>query len=185
MAFLQEKYEKEVVPSLMETFGYDNPMTVPQVDKVIVNMGLGSSAVENPKVVESAVRELGQITGQRAVVTRARRAIAGFKLREGMPIGAKVTLRGVRMYEFLERLIYVALPRVRDFKGISPKSFDGHGNYTVGVTEQIIFPEINYDEIDSVRGMSITVVTSAENDDEARSLLSHMGMPFQKSGSRE
>lgn len=185
MAFLQEKYEKEVVPSLMETYGYDNPMTVPHVDKVIVNMGLGASAVENPKVVESAVRELGQITGQRPVVTRARRAIAGFKLREGMPIGTKVTLRGVRMYEFLERLIYVALPRVRDFKGISPKSFDGHGNYTVGVTEQIIFPEINYDEIDSVRGMSITIVTSAENDDEARSLLSDMGMPFYKSGSKE
>lgn len=180
MSFLQEKYQKEVVAALMEEFGYENHMTVPAVKKVIVNMGL-SEAVQNPKVVESAVGELRKITGQEPVVTRARRSIAGFKLREGMPIGTKVTLRGRRMYEFLERLIYVALPRVRDFKGISPKSFDGHGNYTVGVTEQIIFPEINYDEVDKIRGMSITVVTSAENDDEARSLLTKIGMPFQKS----
>lgn len=185
MTFLQEKYKKEVVPSLMETFGYTNPMTVPGLKKVIVNMGLGASAVENPKVVESAVGEMILITGQKPVVTRARRAIAGFKLREGMPIGVKTTMRGVRMFEFLERLIYVALPRVRDFKGISPKSFDGHGNYTVGVTEQIIFPEISYDQIDSVRGMSITVVTSAVNDDEARELLTKLGMPFQKPESNE
>ncbi|AWV87994.1 50S ribosomal protein L5 [Bradymonas sediminis] len=185
MTFLQEKYEKEVVPSLMETFGYTNPMTVPRLEKVIVNMGLGASAVENPKVVESATAELTLITGQKPVVTRARRAIAGFKLREGMPIGVKATLRGIRMQEFLERLIYVALPRVRDFKGISPKSFDGHGNYTVGVTEQIIFPEISYDKIDKVRGMSITVVTTAVNDDEARELLSKLGMPFQKPDSNQ
>lgn len=185
MTFLQEKYTKEVVPSLMETFGYTNPMTVPRLEKVIVNMGLGASAVENPKVVESAIAELTMITGQKPVITRARRAIAGFKLREGMPIGVKATLRGVRMQEFLERLIYVALPRVRDFKGISSKSFDGHGNYTVGVTEQIIFPEISYDKIDKIRGMSITIVTSAVNDDEARELLSKLGMPFEKPQSNQ
>lgn len=179
MSFLQEKYEKEVVAELMEQFGYDNLMTVPRIEKIVVNMGLGE-AVQNPKVVEAGVRELRQITGQQPVVTRARRSIAAFKLREGMPIGAKVTLRGVRMYEFLERLIYVALPRVRDFKGISPKSFDGHGNYTVGVSEQIIFPEINYDDVDTLRGMSITVNTTAENDDEARGLLTKIGMPFRK-----
>jgi|SRR5690554_795838 len=185
MTFLQEKYTKEVVPSLMETFGYTNPMTVPRLEKVIVNMGLGASAVENPKVVESAIAEMTMITGQKPVVTRARRAIAGFKLREGMPIGVKATMRGIRMQEFLERLIYVALPRVRDFKGISSKSFDGHGNYTVGVTEQIIFPEISYDKIDKVRGMSITIVTSAVNDDEARELLSKLGMPFEKPESNQ
>ncbi len=182
MPFLQTKYRTEVVPALMEEFGYDNHMTVPRIEKVVVNMGLGE-AVQNPKVVEAGVRELRQITGQQPVVTRARRSIAGFKLREGMPIGAKATLRGERMYEFLERLIYVALPRVRDFKGISPKSFDGHGNYTVGVSEQIIFPEINYDEVDKIRGMSITVVTSAENDDESRGLLAKLGMPFRKTRS--
>lgn len=182
MTLLQEKYKTEVVPALMEEFNFHNVMTVPRIEKVIVNMGLGASAVTNPKVVEAAARELGQITGQRAVVTRAHRAIAGFKLREGMPIGTKVTLRGERMYEFLERLIYVALPRVRDFKGVSPKSFDGHGNYTLGVTEQIIFPEINYDQVDAVRGLSITIVTSAETDDQARSLLTKLGMPFYKAG---
>lgn len=179
MSFLQEKYNKEVKPALMEEFGYDNAMTVPRVEKVVVNMGLGE-AVQNPKVVDTAVEELRAITGQEPVVTQARRSIAAFSLREGMPIGAKVTLRGRQMYEFLERLIYVALPRVRDFKGISPKSFDGHGNYTTGVGEQIIFPEINYDNVDKIRGMSITVVTSAENDDEARSLLTKIGMPFRK-----
>jgi large subunit ribosomal protein L5 len=179
MSFLQTKYTNEVVPALMEEFGYENVLTVPRIEKVVVNMGL-SEAVENPKVVEAAVAELRKITGQEPVVTRARRSIATFKLREGMPIGTKATLRGRRMYEFLERLIYVALPRVRDFKGISPKSFDGHGNYTVGVEEQIIFPEIDYDEVDKVRGLSITVVTSAENDDESRGLLTKIGMPFRK-----
>jgi large subunit ribosomal protein L5 len=179
MSFLQTKYTSDVVPALMEEFGYDNVLTVPRVEKIIVNMGL-SEAVQNPKVVEAAVGELRTITGQEPVVTRARRSIATFKLREGMPIGVKTTLRGRRMYEFLERLIYVALPRVRDFKGISPKSFDGHGNYTVGVREQIIFPEIDYDEVDKIRGMSITVVTSAENDDESRGLLTKIGMPFRK-----
>ena len=179
MSFLQEKYQKEVMPALMEEFGYDNTMTVPRIEKVVVNMGLGE-AVQNPKVVDTAVEELRAITGQQPVVTQARRSIAAFSLREGMPIGAKATLRGRQMFEFLERLIYVALPRVRDFKGISPKSFDGHGNYTTGVGEQIIFPEINYDNVDKIRGMSITVVTSAENDDEARSLLAKIGMPFRK-----
>jgi large subunit ribosomal protein L5 len=182
MSFLQEKYKKEVVPALMEDFGYDNPMTVPKLEKVVVNMGLGD-AVENPKIVDVAVEELRSITGQQPIVTRARRSIAGFKLREGMPIGAKVTLRGRRMFEFVERLIYVALPRVRDFKGVSPKSFDGHGNYSLGVKEQIIFPEINYDNVDKIRGMNITMVSSAKTDDEARRLLDFLGLPFRKSGS--
>jgi large subunit ribosomal protein L5 len=179
MSFLKTKYSNEVVPALMEEFGYDNGMTVPRLEKIVVNMGL-SQAIENPKVVEAAAAEMRTITGQEPVVTRARRSIATFKLREGMPIGVKTTLRGRRMYEFMERLIFVALPRVRDFKGVSPKSFDGHGNYTVGVREQIIFPEIDYDEVDKIRGMSITVVTSAENDDEARGLLTKIGMPFRK-----
>ncbi|MGM0555974.1 MAG: 50S ribosomal protein L5 [Myxococcota bacterium] len=182
MSFLQEKYQKEVVPALMEDFGYDNPMTVPKLEKVVVNMGLGD-AVENPKIVDVAVEELRSITGQQPIVTRARRSIAAFKLREGMPIGAKVTLRGRRMFEFVERLIYVAIPRVRDFKGVSPKSFDGHGNYSLGVKEQIIFPEINYDNVDTIRGMNITMVSSAETDDEARRLLDFLGLPFRKSGS--
>ncbi|MFP4597302.1 MAG: 50S ribosomal protein L5 [Persicimonas sp.] len=182
MSFLHAKYKNEVVPALMEEFGYDNQMTVPQVEKVIVNMGL-AEAVQNPKVIESAVEELRLITGQQPIVTRARRSIAAFKLREGMPIGTKATLRGQRMFEFLERLIYVALPRVRDFKGISPKSFDGHGNYTMGVNEQIIFPEIDYDDVDKLRGMSITIVTTANNDDEALGLLTKIGMPFRKTQS--
>lgn len=182
MSFLQEKYQKEVVPALMEDFGYDNPMTVPKLEKVVVNMGLGD-AVENPKIVDVAVEELRSITGQQPIVTRARRSIAAFKLREGMPIGAKVTLRGRRMFEFVERLIYVAIPRVRDFKGVSPKSFDGHGNYSLGVKEQIIFPEINYDNVDKIRGMNITMVSSAKTDDEARRLLDFLGLPFRKSGS--
>jgi large subunit ribosomal protein L5 len=182
MSFLQEKYQKEVVPALMEDYGYDNPMTVPKLEKVVVNMGLGD-AVENPKIVDVAVEELRSITGQQPIVTRARRSIAAFKLREGMPIGAKVTLRGRRMFEFVERLIYVALPRVRDFKGVSPKSFDGHGNYSLGVKEQIIFPEINYDNVEKIRGMNITMVSSAGTDDEARRLLDFLGLPFRKSGS--
>merc|ERR1711974_9646 len=172
-------YKTEVAPGLMEEFGFDNVMQVPRVEKVVLNMGLGE-AVRNAKIIEPAVEELTKIAGQQAVVTRARRSIAGFKLREGMPIGAKVTLRGERMFHFLERLIYIALPRVRDFKGVSEKAFDGHGNYSIGLKEQIIFPEIDYDAVDAVRGLNITIVTSAETDDHARSLLSKMGMPYRR-----
>jgi large subunit ribosomal protein L5 len=174
---LLAKYSNEVRPALMEEFGFTNPFQVPQIKKVVVNMGLGE-AVQNPKIIDSAVIEVGLITGQKSVVTRARRSIASFKLREGMPIGVKATLRGERMWEFMDRLVYVALPRVRDFKGISDKAFDGHGNYSLGVREQIIFPEIEYDKVDKVRGMNITIVTSAPDDDQARSLLRHLGMPF-------
>ncbi len=177
MSMLLAKYNAEVRPALMEEFGFTNPFEVPQIKKVVLNMGLGE-AVQNPKVIDSAVIEVGLITGQKAVVTRARRSIAAFKLREGMPIGVKATLRGERMWEFMDRLVYVALPRVRDFKGISDKAFDGHGNYSLGVREQIIFPEIEYDKVDKVRGMNITIVTSAPDDDQARSLLRHIGMPF-------
>ena len=177
MSLLLEKYQKEVRPALMEEFGLVNPFEIPQIVKVVVNMGLGE-AVQNPKVIDSAVVEMGLITGQKAVVTRARRSIATYKLREGMPIGVKATLRGARMWEFLDRLVYVALPRVRDFKGVSDKAFDGHGNYSLGVREQIIFPEIEYDKVDKVRGMNITIVTTAPNDDQARSLLRNIGMPF-------
>jgi large subunit ribosomal protein L5 len=177
MSLLLVKYNNEVRPALMEEFSFTNPFEVPAIKKVVVNMGLGE-AVQNPKVIEAAVKEIGLITGQKAIVTRARRSVASFKLREGMPIGAKATLRGQRMWEFLDRLVYVALPRVRDFKGISDKAFDGHGNYSLGVREQIIFPEIEYDKVDKVRGMNITIVTSASDDDQARSLLRHIGMPF-------
>lgn len=179
MAFLRKKYQTEVVPALMAEFSLNNPMKVPRISKVVINMGLGE-AVQNPKIIESAVTEVTTLSGQKAVITRARRSIAGFKLRQGMPIGVMVTLRGERMWEFLERLIYVALPRVRDFKGISANSFDGHGNYSLGVREQIIFPEINYDKVDKLRGMNITVVTTAESDEVAASLLRHVGMPFKK-----
>ena len=179
MTMLQEKYQNEVLPALVEEFGLTNRMQVPRIEKIVINMGLGE-AVQNPKVIDSAVGELTLIAGQKPVVTRARRSIATFKLREGMPIGAKVTLRGPRMWDFLERLIYVALPRVRDFKGVSDRAFDGHGNYTVGVREQIIFPEIDYDTVDKIRGMNITLVTTSENDDMARSLLKHLGMPFRR-----
>ncbi len=177
MAFLNDKYRNEIVPALMEEHGYTNPMRVPRVLKVSVNVGLGE-AVQNPKIIEGAAAELAIITGQKPVVTRARKSIAQFKLREGMPIGVKVTLRNARMYEFLERLMYIALPRVRDFKGVSVKSFDGHGNYSLGIREQIIFPEIDYDKVDKVRGMNISIITSAENDEVAASLLRKMGMPF-------
>lgn len=177
MSFLREKYEKEAVPTLMEEFGIDNEMRVPELEKVVVNMGLGE-AVDNPKVIDQAVEELAAITGQQPVVTEAKRSIAAFKVREGMPIGAKVTLRDIRMWEFMERLIYVSLPRVRDFGGVSPDAFDGHGNYSLGVEEQIIFPEIDYDSVDKVRGMSITIVTSAENDEQGRNLLGQLGFPF-------
>ena len=178
MSFLFEKYQKEIVPQLTEQFQYSNPMMVPQLTKITLNMGLGE-AVSAPKVIESALEQMSTIAGQRAVVTRAKRSIASFKLREGMPIGVKVTLRNQRMYEFLERLIFVALPRVRDFRGISETAFDGHGNYSLGVKEQIIFPEIDYDRVDKTHGMNVTLVTTAENDEQAKALLKAFGMPFQ------
>ncbi|TYO95720.1 LSU ribosomal protein L5P [Geothermobacter ehrlichii] len=179
MARLKEKYEKELVPRLMEQLGLKNIMQVPRIEKVVVNMGLGE-AIQNIKVLESAVEELERITGQKPVVTKAKKSIAQFKLREGMPIGAMVTLRRERAYEFLDRLINIALPRVRDFKGISPKAFDGRGNYTLGIREQIIFPEIDLDKIDKVKGLNITVVTTAETDEQGRALLRELGMPFRK-----
>jgi large subunit ribosomal protein L5 len=176
---LKEKYENEVVGTLMREFGYKNRMQVPQIEKVVINIGLGE-AVQNPKVVDAALQDLEIIAGQKPIVTRARLSIAGFKLREGMRIGCCVTLRKQRMYEFLERLMNVALPRVRDFRGISQKAFDGKGNYSLGIREQIIFPEIDYDKIDKIRGMNITIVTSAQSDDEGRALLKHLGMPFRR-----
>ncbi|WNC15089.1 50S ribosomal protein L5 [Brevibacillus brevis] len=176
---LKEKYTNEIVPSLMSKFSYTSIMQVPKVEKIIINMGVGE-AVGNAKSLDSAVEDLQTIAGQKPVVTRAKKSIAGFKLREGMPIGAKVTLRGERMYHFLDKLMNVSLPRVRDFRGISSKAFDGRGNYTLGLKEQLIFPEIEYDKIDKVRGMDIVIVTSAKTDEEARELLTQMGMPFRK-----
>jgi large subunit ribosomal protein L5 len=177
MARLQERYDAEIVPSLKEKFGYRNVMQVPRLSKVVVNMGLGD-AIENVKVIETAAAEIAIITGQKPVVTKARKSIANFKLREGVPIGVMVTLRRERMYHFLDKLIAIALPRVRDFKGVSPKGFDGRGNYTLGIKEQIMFPEVNYDKIDKIRGMNITIVTTARNDEEGLELLRLMGMPF-------
>lgn len=174
---LQEKYEKEIVSAMMDKFQYKNIMEVPRLEKIIINMGVGE-AKENQKVLESAVNDLTLIAGQKPVVTKAHKSIAGFKLREGQPIGVKVTLRGENMYAFLEKLIKIALPRVRDFRGVSPKSFDGKGNFTMGVKEQLIFPEINYDDVLKVRGMDIVIVTTAKSNDEARSLLKAFGMPF-------
>ncbi len=174
---MRERYNKTVVPALMKRFGYKNPMEVPRVQKIVVNMGLGD-AVANPKIIDAAVEELTAITGQKPVITRARKSIAGFKLREGMPIGVKVTLRRERMWEFFDRLVSLSLPRVRDFRGISPRAFDGAGNYTLGLKEQIVFPEINFDKVDKVKGMNITVVTSAESNEEAKELLGQLGMPF-------
>lgn len=176
-ARLKLRYRKEVVPQLMKTLNLKNPMEVPRINKVVVNMGLGE-ALANNKILESAVDQLGAITGQKPVVTRSRKAIANFKLREGQAIGAMVTLRGDRMFEFLDRLINVALPRVRDFKGVSPKAFDGRGNYTLGLREQIIFPEINYDQIEKVKGLNVSIVTSAGNDERALALLKAIGVPF-------
>ncbi len=174
---LRDKYKADVVPALVKQFDYKNPMEVPRLQKIVVNMGLGA-AVQNPKIIDAAVLELGAITGQKPVVTRARKAIAAFKLRAGLPIGAVVTLRAERMWEFLDRLANLALPRTRDFRGISRKAFDGKGNYTLGLKEQIIFPEINYDRIDLIKGMNISFVTTARTDEEARALLQHLGMPF-------
>jgi len=179
MVLLEERYQKECVPELMEHFGYKNQHQVPKIEKVILNMGLGE-AIENPKILDSAVEELTLISGQKPVVTRARKSIAAFKLREGMPIGCRVTLRRRRMYDFLTKFINIAIPRIRDFRGVSPKAFDGKGNYTLGVKEQIIFPEIDYDKIDKIKGMNVTIVTSAKTDDESRYLLDVLGMPFRK-----
>lgn len=179
MSRLREMYEKEFAPRLAEQFQLKNAMQIPKITKVVVNMGLGE-AIQNVKILESAAAELTLVSGQKPVVTKARRSIAAFKLRKGMPIGCMVTLRGKRMYDFLDKLVNVALPRVRDFRGISPKGFDGRGNYSLGVKEQIIFPEIDYDKIDKIKGMNITIVTTAPNDDQARSLLTMMGMPFRK-----
>ncbi len=177
MARLKEVYNKDIVPALMEKFQYTSVMQVPKLDKIVVNIGVGE-AKDNPKVLEGAVNDLGIITGQKPVITKAKKAIAGFKIREGMSIGTKVTLRGERMYEFLDRLLNVALPRVRDFRGVSPKAFDGRGNYTLGLKEQLIFPEIDYDKVDKVRGMDVVFVTTANTDEEAREMLRAFGMPF-------
>jgi large subunit ribosomal protein L5 len=176
---LKEKFVKEVTPALMSKFNYKSVMEVPKLNKIVVNMGVGD-AVANAKALDNAVEELATITGQKPVVTRAKKSIAGFRLREGMPIGAKVTLRGERMYEFLDKLVSVSLPRVRDFRGISKKAFDGRGNYTLGIKEQLIFPEIDYDKVSKVRGMDIVIVTTANTDEESRELLTQFGMPFQK-----
>ena len=179
MARLKVKYTEEVAPALFKKFGYKSTMQIPKIEKIVVNVGCGE-ARENPKVLDAVVKDLSAITGQRPVVCKARKSVANFKLREGMNIGAKVTLRGERMYEFLDRLFNVALPRVRDFRGISPNSFDGRGNYNMGLKEQLIFPEIDYDKIDKVRGMDICFVTTANTDEEARELLGLMGAPFAK-----
>ena len=174
---MEDKYRKEVVPALMKRFGWKNPMAVPKVKKVIVNIGLGEAS-QNVKLLDVAVVELGQITGQRAVITRAKKSIANFKIRKGMPIGCCVTLRGPKMYEFLDRFCNVVLPRVRDFKGLSPHSFDGRGNYTLGLKDQLVFPEIDYTRVDKIKGMNITITTSARNDEEGRELLKMLGVPL-------
>ena len=176
---LRQKYENEVKNQMVEKFGYKSVMQIPTIDKIVINMGIGD-AVSNSKVLDEAVAELALITGQKPVITRAKKSIAGFRLREGMPIGCKVTLRGERMYDFLDKLVSVSLPRVRDFRSVSKKSFDGRGNYTLGVKEQLIFPEIDFDKVNKVRGMDIVVVTTANTDEEARELLTQLGMPFQK-----
>ncbi|HZK42964.1 MAG TPA: 50S ribosomal protein L5 [Syntrophomonadaceae bacterium] len=177
MARLYEQFKQEITPKLMEKFNYKNVMQVPKVDKVVLNIGVGE-AIQNPKALDGAVNDLTIISGQRPVITKAKKSIAAFKLREGMPIGCKVTLRGERMYDFLDRLINFSLPRVRDFRGVSANSFDGRGNYSLGIKEQTIFPEIEYDKIDKIRGLEVVFVTTAETDEEARELLKEMGMPF-------
>ncbi|MGI6421551.1 MAG: 50S ribosomal protein L5 [Syntrophomonadaceae bacterium] len=177
MARLQEIYKQEIVPRLMEKFKYQNVMEAPKVDRVVINIGVGE-AIQNSKALDGAVNDLSTISGQKPVITRAKKSIAGFKLREGMPIGCKVTLRGERMYEFLDRLINLSLPRVRDFRGVSPQAFDGRGNYSLGIKEQTIFPEIDYDKIDKIRGLEVVIVTTAKTDEEGRELLRGLGMPF-------
>lgn len=177
MARLKDKYAEEMIPALKEKFSYGNVMEVPKLAKVVINMGMGE-AIANPKAMDAAVADLTTITGQKPIITKAKKSVAAFKVRTGMPIGVKVTLRGDKMYEFVDRLVTVALPRVRDFKGISPKAFDGRGNYTLGLKEQLIFPEIEYDKVDRLRGMEICFVTSAKTDEESKELLKLMGMPF-------
>jgi len=178
-ARLQEKYTNDIVPALLKKYNYKSVMQVPRIEKVVINMGVGE-AVQNSKVLDSAVADLEKITGQKPVITRAKKSIAGFKLREGMPIGVKVTLRGERMFYFVDKLFNISLPRVRDFRGVSNKAFDGRGNYTLGLKEQLVFPEIEYDQVDKVRGMDIVFVTTANTDEEAHELLSQLGMPFAK-----
>lgn len=178
-ARLKEKYRETIVPALMNKFDYSSIMQAPKIEKVVINVGVGE-AVGNPKTLDSAVKDLETITGQKPVVTKAKKSIAGFKLREGMPIGAKVTLRGQHMYHFLDKLFNIALPRVRDFRGVSPKAFDGRGNYTLGLKEQLIFPEIEYDQVDKVRGMDVVIVTTAKTDEESKALLTELGMPFKQ-----
>lgn len=179
MARLKEKYKKEIAPALAKEFGITNAMAIPKVEKIVVNMGVGES-IGNAKILDAAVEELASVTGQKPVITKAKKSIAAFKLRQGMNIGTMVTLRGERMYEFLDRLISVALPRVRDFRGISGKAFDGRGNYTLGIREQLIFPEIDFNKVDKTRGMNISIVTSAKDDEQARALLKALGMPFRQ-----
>ena len=179
MVRLKTTYLDDIVPKLRQDFDYKNIHQVPKIEKITINMGLGE-AVANPKIIDGAVKQMAALSGQQPVVTRARKSIANYKLREGMPIGCKVTLRRDRMYEFLDRLLNIALPRVRDFRGVSPKAFDGRGNYSLGIREQIIFPEVNYDSVDKILGLNITIVTSAQTDDESRRLLSYFGMPFRK-----
>jgi large subunit ribosomal protein L5 len=180
MARLKDRYNEEIAPALKERFGIENPMRIPRLEKIVVNMGLGEAS-QNSRALDGAMEDLAKITGQRAQMRRARKSIAGFKIREGMPVGARVTLRGERMWEFLDRLVSVALPRVRDFRGISPNSFDGRGNYALGLKEQLIFPEVSYDAIDTTRGLDVAVVTTTESDEEARELLRLLGMPFRDS----
>jgi large subunit ribosomal protein L5 len=180
MARLKDRYDEEIAPALKERFGIENPMRIPRLEKIVVNMGVGEAS-QNSRALDGAMEDLAKITGQKAQMRRARKSIAGFKIREGMPVGARVTLRGERMWEFLDRLVSVALPRVRDFRGINPNAFDGHGNYALGLREQLIFPEISYDAIDTTRGLDVAVVTTTESDEEARELLRLLGMPFRDS----
>jgi len=179
IARLKQKFDKEIAPAIMKELGLNNPMAVPRLHKVVVNMGIGE-ATQNTKIIDPLASDLGQICGQKPVITKAKKSIAAFKVREGMPIGAMVTLRGDRMYEFMDRLINIALPRVRDFRGVSTKSFDGRGNYTLGLRDQLIFPEIDYAKVDKLKGMNVTIVTTARDDNQARMLLKHMGMPFRQ-----
>ena len=177
MARLKERYQKEVAPAIAKEFGIENPMAVPRLSKIVLNMGMGE-AVANAKILDTAAEELRSIAGQKPVITKAKKSIASFKLRQGMPIGVMVTLRGEQMYEFFDRLVSVALPRVRDFRGVSPKAFDGRGNYTIGIREQLIFPEIDFNKVDKMRGLNVSIVTTARDDDQARALLKALGMPF-------
>jgi large subunit ribosomal protein L5 len=179
MARLKERYQKEVAPAIAKEFGIENPMAVPRLSKIVLNMGMGE-AVANAKILDTAAEELRSIAGQKPVITKAKKSIASFKLRQGMPIGVMVTLRGAQMYEFFDRLVSVALPRVRDFRGVSPKAFDGRGNYTMGIREQLIFPEIDFNKVDKLRGMNISIVTTARDDEQARALLKALGMPFRQ-----